>query len=661
MKMTHQLIAMAAIVLALAAPTARAGDAGILKGAPLRGTHGDVARATEETHGPCDPLVPEACAYPFPNSFYLEEDTSTPTGYRVHFTPEALPVAKDKKPIDPTAWNTLDGFPIIPSILAYFPDVSLDGTAPHWDIDRSLEFDSPTVLLNADTGEWVPHFVELNESGTHPDEKAFMMWPAQALDYGTHYIVAIRDLVDVNGNPIEPSDAFLALRDGQITTDPDIEFRREHYESLFLTLQRAGVARGDLQLVFDFVTASQKAVTSWMLSMRDDTLQRLSPNGPRYIIDQVDEWPKEEIYRYIQGRIRVPLYLTTAGPSARSRLVIGDNGLPAFQGYTWVRFNATIPRSLYENPHPALILQDGHGLFDSQKEITYGWARDFIDKYEYVACAVDWWGMAMPDLPTTVVTLATDISRFPTLPDRLHQGVINQVALMEFMIGPAVEDPAFSVNGTRVIDPAQRGYYGNSEGGILGGTYMAVSTRVTRGVLGVGGSPYGLMLPRSADFTPFFEILKTRYPNELDQMFLIAFLQMVWDRAEPAGYVHHMTTDPFPNTPEHQVLMQIAIGDAQVPNLASQVYARSVPGTYLLDPYAREVWNLEPMAAPYVGSGYVEFDFGVPPVPVTNTPPDEEYDTHEDARRVPEGQDQIDHFLRTGELANYCDGACDPD
>ena len=42
-------------------------------------------------------------------------------------------------------------------------------------------------------------------------------------------------------------------------------------------------------------------------------------------------------------------------------------------------------------------------------------------------------------------------------------------------------------------------------------------------------------------------------------------------------------------------------------------------------------------------------------------PPPEEGCTHEDLRGLPAAQDQLWHFLETGEVKSFCDGVCDPD
>ena len=60
-------------------------------------------------------------------------------------------------------------------------------------------------------------------------------------------------------------------------------------------------------------------------------------------------------------------------------------------------------------------------------------------------------------------------------------------------------------------------------------------------------------------------------------------IQMMWDRGEPDGYANHMTSDPLPDTPAHNVLIDMAYGDHQVANVATEVEARTI-GAPLRDP-----------------------------------------------------------------------------
>ena len=57
--------------------------------------------------GPCDPLVPQYCGLPFPNSFFTVLNSQTPTGVEVNFSPETFPKDIFGHGIDPAEWNTL--------------------------------------------------------------------------------------------------------------------------------------------------------------------------------------------------------------------------------------------------------------------------------------------------------------------------------------------------------------------------------------------------------------------------------------------------------------------------------------------------------------------------------------------------------------------------
>ena len=48
----------------------------------------------------------------------------------------------------------VDGFSPFPSILAYFPKLSDKNLPPHWDVGQSLKPSSPTVIIDAQTGQY---------------------------------------------------------------------------------------------------------------------------------------------------------------------------------------------------------------------------------------------------------------------------------------------------------------------------------------------------------------------------------------------------------------------------------------------------------------------------------------------------------------------------
>src|SRR6185369_17998822 len=150
--------------------------------------------------------------------------------------------------------------------------------------------------------------------------------------------------------------------------------------------------------------------------------------------------------------------------------------------------------------------------------------------------------------------------------------------------------------------------------GIFGVTYMALSTDVTRGLLGEPGAPYSLLLNRSSDFQPFFDALRITYPGARDIQVGLGLVQMLWDHTEPDGYAPYIVTDNLPNTPAHDVLIHVAIGDFQVTPLGAHLIARAV-GAKNLSPVNRSVFGIPEANGPFDGPGIVEFSFGLPPSP----------------------------------------------
>jgi hypothetical protein len=400
--------------------------------------------------------------------------------------------------VDPASWNEMDGFSPFPSIMAFLPGVSDTGLPPHWDMQASLDKACPTILMDFESGEVLPHFAEL-DTALGLKSRTLMLWPSVRLETGHHYVVALRDLVDSAGDRVEPSPAFQALRDNVSTNDPDIEYRRGLFEEIFTKLQAAGVVRTTLQLVWDFTTASKECLTERLLFMRNDAFQRYGSAGPAYTIYQSEDNYSQHIFRRLRGIMFVPSYLTSPLPG--SHLVINERGLPVYQNDVPVTFTVLVPKSVANGSvYPAVALQYGHGLFGDQSEVESGYLQEQADRYGYVMFACNWWGMDRSDVPLIVEMVALNLSNFRIVPDRLHQGMLNALSLMRLVKGSLYKDPLMVFGGREVVDTASLHYYGNSLGGILGDVYMAVTTDVSRGALGVPGGPFSLILPRSKDF-----------------------------------------------------------------------------------------------------------------------------------------------------------------
>ncbi len=614
---------------------------------------------------PACEFIGNECAFPFPSNHFAEQRGSSGRIHHVAIPEVAVPANSSGTPIDVTRQNMNDGFSPGAAALALIPGVDPGGSdlAPITDLGRSLDADSGSVVIDATTGERWPHWAELDANATDPERQALYVRPAVNYPNGHRIVVALRDLVDGDGDAIEPTDAFRAYRDRLRSDVPEVEARRPAMERMFKELERAGVERDGLVLAWEFTVISTENLTAPLLHMRDDAFQILGDAAPSFTVDR-DEVPAGQTYRLIEGTYDVPLYLTGDGSAGNSLNLTGRKGLPEVNG-TWPSvYRCMIPEvSTAAEPGRALIY--GHGLLGTRSQVTSTGPRLLAENFNHVVCGTDLIGMASEDVGNAIQVLG-DASRFPTLADRLLQGHLNTLFLGRvmdhangFASHPAFQDGA----GDPRIDTTELGYYGISQGGIMGPVATAVSTDWDTGVFGVPGTNYSTLLNRSIDFDTYQLVLDPSYPDKVDQALLLDLIQMLWDRGEGNGYATYFD-EPLRGLGEKRGLLHGALGDQQVANVSMDVMARTMGASVVwpavgpgrstdVEPF----WGIPRIPSyPFAGSAAVLWDSGTPLPPTTNTPPREGTDPHEDPRRHLPAVEQIDHFLRTGEVIDVCAG-----
>jgi hypothetical protein len=399
----------------------------------------------------------------------------------------------------------------------------------------------------------------------------------------------------------------------------------------------------------------------------------------------------DRIARRVEGQVVVPCYTNAPGCQTGSQFgyssdtdTIPDR-IPG--NTTLANFICEIPRSAVAGgtAHPVKPSLYGHGLLGGAGEVGAGNVETMANDHGFMFCATDWAGFATQDIGTVGLILQ-DLNNFPKLVDRSQQGFLNFMFLGRAMIHSQAfaNSPAFQLNGQSLIDTQRLYYDGNSQGGILGGSLVALEPDLERGVLGVPGMNYSTLLRRSVDFTPYAEGtfvdgtpdtgagLYDNYPSELERPLILGLMQMLWDRGENDGYAHHMTTDPLANTPAHEVLLQPAFGDHQVSMWTADVMARTIGASTspnVLDPGRHP--DVQPLfgipripnfaTTPFSGSAIIYVDSGTPAPPTANVPPaGEQYgdDPHGKPRADPEAQAQKAFFLSpNGMVVDTCGGA----
>jgi hypothetical protein len=610
----------------------------------------------------CEFLQPEECLLAWPSNHFTVSDPSTDTGRRVNLDLASMPRSNGGTAISTVEFNKNDGFSPGNVVMAWVPGIDLDQTgAPRLiKLSESLEADSPMVIIDADTLERHLFWAELDSRAVlETDRQALMMRAGVNFKEGHRYIVALRRLKDAGANTIEPSIPFWIYRDKVATDIPHFEARRPAMEEIFETLASAGIEREDLHLAWDFTIASPRSLAGRMLHIRDDAFDILGSGSPTFSVTGVTTPTVAAdplMARQVNATVQVPLYLTGTGSGAT--FVFNPlTGLPQRNGATvniTAQVQCVVPRSA-SAAAPARLSLYGHGLLGSRTEVTAGNVKSFANEQNIVLCATDWIGMASGDV-TTVTQILQNMSFFPRLADRVQQGILNFLYVGRAMIHESgfSTHSAFQDGGVPLIDTSMLFYDGNSQGGVLGGATVAVAQDITRATLGVTGMNYSLLLRRSSDWPTYAAIFEAAYGNRLDQSLILTMIQMQWDRAETNGYAWHLTDDPYPNTPPHQVLMHIAFGDFQVSMWAADVKARTI-GAHLRQPAlaAGRHPDLEPFYGipalptdePFTGSAMVYWDSGTPAPPTNDSAPSAGSDPHGRPRAQASGRLQKSAFF----------------
>jgi hypothetical protein len=604
--------------------------------------------------------------FPWPNAIYLNPDPGTRTGLRLALAKETLPVTGTGVALDPARWNTADGFSPATPIIAYFPERLDPAVLVGWrDEAASLAADSATVLVDMQTSTRIAHMSEIDANARRDDDRqALVLRPAVRLLPNHRYAVGLtKRLRTLAGVPPASPPLFDAIASGRGQDNDLAKKQAARMPDILGALAAAGVARSDLVLAWDFVTGSDEALTAHVLAMRDQALAAAGDNGIGYTITSTEENLNPKVLRRIRGTFTAPLFLTSGDENKpETEMVWGPDGQPKQNGTYEAPFVVIVPAAAKKGPLPLLFF--GHGLFNSGEgalgDASGSYVQDFADEKGYVVFSTDWIGLSAHEDPVKSKTngaagdALADFNKLPWLTDRLQQALVSAMVLVRTMRGKVARDPLLA----SVTDAAHLTYYGASLGGIMGTSFMAYDPDVTRGVVHVPGGFWSTMFERSSNGREVKLIIAGPYPDLLDEQLLLALSQMQLDFSEPATIAPYVLHKPLPGVPEKQLLLQMAVGDAQVPNLATEMLARTM-GVPLLGPSVAPVYAMSDASGP-IPSAFTAWDIHPAPLPSdTNETPTRDNAAHTQIARIPALKDQIVQFLGSGQVANTCGGPCD--
>jgi hypothetical protein len=662
----------------------------------------------------CEVSNNASCLLPFPSSRFLER-AFTATGWRVAFGPDTLPIFNrisssleilESKRIDPTPFRQNDGYSPTVQVLMNFPagvdPVASD--APRLDPEtrsygtRGREESSPTLLVDYESGRLVNHWIENDARSNNPARTVTFLRPGESLLPGRRYVVAVRNLVDPSGAPVEAEPVFAAIRDRRPSDIPAVQETRRRLEPVLRRLARLGVRRHELVLAFDFVVGSDHSLTHEMLSMRDQAFawlaEQVEAGVQTFTVSQVIarnascDPAGSPVWREVRGSFQAPLFLSDdpiAAAGIPGFLQRDSRGRPRWQTLTNAPFGIAIPCSVFDEggdvaPKPTLLV--GHGLFGTGASVVSSLTQAAaFGGFDFVAAGTNFSGLSALDvgpnlLSSFIFQVIADVDRFETLPDRLRQGQLHTLLLARMLKqGLFNVDPALQIGGRGVIDAEAPTYYwGASLGGIMGTWFAALTPDVRKLNVDVPAINFSLLLQRATPFIDFQLLLNLVNPSPTAQAIGFGLNHELWVRGEPAGYANHVTGRPLrrlPGATPKQMLVTVALLDQQVSNLGSQLLGRTLRLPVLEGSVMRGLPGMRDASGPQ-DSAWVVYDTGsfdpsnpahapfVPPL-VNRPAQRNRCDPHGLRGLIPASVDQLFAFFTPdGQIQNFCaDGVCD--
>ncbi|HEY1958143.1 MAG TPA: hypothetical protein VGH28_21130 [Polyangiaceae bacterium] len=610
----------------------------------------------------CQPLEGDlSCALPYPSNFFLSGGVVTLTG-------AGKPTSASGVDADGVTPLAADGFSREPGIVCALPDTVVADGLPNIEDEATRSTDasrSPTLILDADTGETLAHYVDVDPNADDATHVAISIHPLVQLTAGHRYVVALFGVKNARGSLAAPAEGFRRIRDEDTALDPSLApIAARFTNDVFAPLAKLGVARKSLQLAWDFTTGTQAWADHDMRDLQTLVQAWLAQN-PSPVVTITDVEPDSaEYFRIIDGTVTVPLFLNV--PQTGGVLFRGADGKIAQNGTTEVPFRAVVPRTVTEQWGAARALAFGHGFFGSVDEMLQQPARTLLASLGVVAFGVDWWGMSKDDLGTVIGLITNAPSTLPTFVERVYQAMANWMVMTRAMKTSLAKEPALhrplvgdgtivradgtTNGGTLLYDPGAVYYFGASMGSILGSVMSSLNPDVERAVLNVGGASWEQMMPRASPFAGFNFFIKTTMGSELGAQTIEAMLASALDRIDPATYAPYLVGKP--------VIMQAGVGDAEVPNAATFFQARLL-GLSMIEPTPTVAYGVPLHAASGLDSALTLWDFGISPDVYRVASPPADNAVHNGLRDVPTAITQMNAFLRNGgTVVDPCPAVC---
>ena len=477
------------------------------------------------------------CMLPYPSMLLLKPSDSSKTGWEfdLHSKLGILLKHGPSWPFKPLHFDegarVPDGFSPQTSIAFHMPAAVVEEfPSSYFELNQSNpEMKAKTALIDVSTGKPIEHF-------TYKKGGLIFVQPTSPLNFNTRYVVGIRDMRTETGS-LAANNAGMRVAEG--TGDFDIATTLTNASLVgahtIPSLKGIGWNVGEVQLAWDFHTASIESVLLPAIEQREDALKKYSKSGglKNRIIQIVDEKYKcltddvsnQSAYT-IHGKFRGPDYTKKATEGVK---------------WEWVEYSIRVSCTAAMMNEPSddevTVMHYGHGFLGDRREILGDYLGEMANKHNWILASVDSVGLTRHELIMLFQLCINQAHLAEKLTRSLLQSHINRSIL-----GRLVQDDLGDLRKW-LRDPMENAarvkqrYYGNSLGGIMGLGFASLETEVDRAVLGVPGSPYSLVTRFSDQFTFFKFLMGAQVYSDVDIELIVMISQSFWDPIEASGWL----------------------------------------------------------------------------------------------------------------------------
>ncbi|MBI2058923.1 MAG: hypothetical protein HYT87_04055 [Nitrospirae bacterium] len=545
---------------------------------------------------------------PFPTDFYTVVDPSTPTGLRMQLPEDPIEnKLLSRLPMDTTGLREKlrehDGFspnfPIVISVPAVLKEFDLPKP------EDTVKSDSPIQFFRASDAVPLPFrtFLDVILNVGGPNVTVVRIHPLVALRKSERYVVVVRSSFGARADrTIPPSGGFRALMQEKSPADGDLAVAWPRYAGLRSFLKDHQLDPSTLSLAFDFTVESDGSYTRGARRLREAVENHAAEHPLRIKEMQADEertwWDSAEAVG-VHGAFEALDFIDSEG-RARPAPVPKN-----------VKFKLLLPRKPREGGIPLAVF--GHGLAvnkDTMFQVAGRLVREGIGVIGIDApYHQHLWSPLKPILGSR--------SNMDLLAGMFRQYLAQQLMLLQFIRQGLAELDVLPMgegeskgDGRPDLDVTRTAYIGQSMGGIVGTSVLALDDRLTGGVLNVAGGTLGDVFEEAFLIEEMgLPVFSVKGLSKMESYVAAGLLGYLTDDVDPVGMAPYITRERYLNTHPKLVLVQGGLNDGLVPNAASDRLARAL-GVPLMEPSAREVSFIEKVQRPYVGPGLAFYRFG---------------------------------------------------